>query len=234
MIKAVFFDLDGTLLPFDRKTFEHDYFKLIYQYFYNTGNADAITKSVMEGVAVMTNNTSDQTNEKVFIDYITAKLPQVDIAQLLQQFTEFYQTSFQSLKDICTAQPLANELVNMVKGKGYPVILATNPLFPQIATYSRIQWAGISPDTFDFITTYENSYSGKPNDYYYQWLFKKFNVKPEEVILVGNDCIEDGKAVELGVNVYIITDTVEHGEYLDKMTYSGSFKEVMDKLSKEL
>jgi len=35
--------------------------------------------------------------------------------------------------------------------------LATNPLFPQEATYSRIRWAGLSPSDFEHCTTYENA-----------------------------------------------------------------------------
>ena len=39
---------------------------------------------------------------------------------------------------------------------GYKVVLATNPIFPAIATESRMRWAGLAPEDFDYYTTYEN------------------------------------------------------------------------------
>jgi FMN phosphatase YigB (HAD superfamily) len=46
-------------------------------------------------------------------------------------------------------------------------------------------------DDFDYITSYENSNYTKPNPMYFQILLDEFNLKPEEVILFGNNEYED-------------------------------------------
>ena len=70
-------------------------------------------------------------------------------------------------------------------------ILATNPLFPAVATESRIRWAGLVPEDFLLYTTYENSRHCKPNPDYYWDIMNNLGAKPEECIMVGNDFDED-------------------------------------------
>ena len=43
-----------------------------------------------------------------------------------------------------------------IKENGLLIGLATNPVFPAIATESRVSWAGLSKSDFELITTYEN------------------------------------------------------------------------------
>ena len=70
-------------------------------------------------------------------------------------FEEFYKTDFQSLKDICGFDVLAAQTVRRLKENGIKVALATNPIVPEIATKSRMSWAGLYPDDFEIYTTYD-------------------------------------------------------------------------------
>ncbi len=54
-----------------------------------------------------------------------------------------------------------------LKECGDRVALATNPIFPRIATENRIRWAGLVPEDFEIYTTYEASTFCKPNPAYY-------------------------------------------------------------------
>lgn len=54
-----------------------------------------------------------------------------------------------------------------MKAKGYPLVLATNPLFPRMATLERVAWAGLDPADFVLITTFENCRFTKPNPGYF-------------------------------------------------------------------
>ena len=47
--------------------------------------------------------------------------------------------------------------MHAVKELGLRAVLATNPIFPAVATRSRIRWAGLEPEDFELCTTYENS-----------------------------------------------------------------------------
>ena len=38
--------------------------------------------------------------------------------------------------------------IQELKEKGYNIILATNPIFPKVATLNRIKWANLNPNDF--------------------------------------------------------------------------------------
>ena len=57
---------------------------------------------------------------------------------------------------MCGFNPKAKEAVELSRSLGLRVALATNPLFPAVATESRIRWAGVEPEDFELYTTYEN------------------------------------------------------------------------------
>ena len=233
-LKAVWFDLDGTLLPFDRKTFEKAYFKLIYSTFSAQDDPKKIVNSVMASVEAMTQNHGPNTNEKVFLDYFMQVNDDHPLSFYMDRFMDMYTHGFNQLKNICEMEPLSKPLVDMVKSYGLTTVLATNPLFPKVATYARCSWSGVDPDAFDFITTYENSISAKPDPYYFTWLLQHLGLTKDEVILIGNDCIEDGAAVSLGIDVMLVNRYLEHPELKDQMPFVGTMDQVMQRLKERI
>ena len=233
-LKAVWFDLDGTLLPFDRKTFEKNYFKLIYSTFTDQQDPMKIVNSVMTSVQAMTNNHGPKTNEMVFLEYFKNANGDQPLEFYMDRFLDMYNHGFNQLKDICEYEPLSKPLVDMVKSYGLTTVLATNPLFPQVATYARCSWSGVDPDTFDFITTYENSISAKPDPHYFKWLLEHLGLTKDEVVLIGNDCIEDGAALSLGIDCLLVDRYLEHPELKDQMPFVGSMAEVIDRLKERI
>ena len=123
---------------------------------------------------------------------------------------------------------MAAQLVRQLRKEGYGVILATNPMFPAIATHSRIRWAGLTPEDFDLVTTYENSCHSKPNVAYYRDILETMNLKPEECLMVGNDVDEDMIAETLGMKVFLLTDCLLNRRKKDISGYpQGSFPELL-------
>ena len=98
--------------------------------------------------------------------------------------------------------PASVETVHKLKECGYRVALATNPIFPHMATENRIRWAGLVPEDFEIYTTYEASTFCKPNPAYYLEVARTLGVKPEECLMVGNDATEDMAAREVGMDVF--------------------------------
>ena len=233
-LKAVLFDLDGTLLPFDRKTFEKAYFKLIYSTFMDQDDPLKVVKAVMASVEAMTKNHGPKTNEQVFLEFFESQIKDHPLAFYTDRFMAMYTHGFNDLKSICEVEPLALPLVEMVKSSGLKAILATNPLFPQVATYARCSWSGVDPQAFDMITTYENSISAKPDPHYFKWLLDTLGLTKDEVVLIGNDCIEDGAALSLGIDVLLVDRYLEHGELKDKMPFVGTMEAVMEELKKRM
>ena len=108
------------------------------------------------------------------------------------------------------------------------MVLATNPLFPNIATENRIKWAGLSPDDFLLYTTYDNSCRSKPNPQYYTEITEKLGLDPKECLMVGNDVGEDMVAEDLGMKVFLLTDCLINKTDKDILNYhNGGFDELL-------
>ncbi|MBR5534255.1 MAG: HAD family hydrolase, partial [Ruminiclostridium sp.] len=142
-------------------------------------------------------------------------------------FEEFYANEFQKAQSVCGFSPESKEIVEKIKKAGYNVVLATNPIFPAIATQSRIRWAGLEPEDFQLYTTYENSSYSKPNPKYYVEVLEKLGLDPKECLMVGNDVTEDGAAKALGMDVFFLTDCLINKEQKDiSGEPHGSFAEL--------
>lgn len=208
-ITTVLFDLDGTLLPMDQDTFIKAYLgglvKVASPYGYEPS---LLAKSIMAGTLAMFQNDGQKSNEDAF----WASMATVYGDKIMTDahiFDDYYRTDFQKVAEVCGCNPKANEAVKKVKAKGLRVALATNPLFPKIATESRARWAGLDVEDFDLITTFENYSHSKPNLEYYKDVMAELGVCPEECIMVGNDVDEDMIATKLGIGgVFLLTNDI--------------------------
>ena len=168
MLTTILFDLDGTLLPMDQEVFVKDYLSRLAAKMVPYGyDPQQLVKAVWRGTGAMVANSGRKTNEAVFWETFVAMFGQ-DALKDVPLYDEFYKTEFQECRHVCGFQPAAAETVRTLHAMGYRTVLATNPLFPPTATQSRIRWAGLIPEDFEFITTYDNSSFCKPNPYYYR------------------------------------------------------------------
>ena len=228
MKKAVLFDLDGTLLPMDQEKFMKLYFgglaKKLAPYGYEP---QKLIDGIWAGTAAMVKNDGSKTNEAVFWSVFNTVMG-LDCQKDEELFLDYYRNEFQEVKHFCGFDPRASEAISEIKSLGYRVALATNPLFPSIATYSRANWAGLNPEDFEFITTYENSRHCKPNPDYYRDVLATLDIKAENCLMVGNDVQEDMVAETLGMKVFLLTDSLINRTDDDISRYPhGSFPELM-------
>ena len=227
-IKAVLFDLDGTLLPMDQDEFVKVYFGLLAKrlapYGYET---EQLIKALWSGVAAMIKNDGSSTNEEAFWK-VFARIYGKEALADKPYIDEFYKTEFNKAQSACGFAKAAKEIVTLVKEKGKIPVLATNPLFPYTATENRMDWAGLEPADFAVYTTYENCHYCKPNPKYYEELLQKLNLQPEECIMVGNDFEEDMLATAaLGMQGFLLTDCLICKEGQDISGYpQGDFDDL--------
>lgn len=229
MITTFLFDLDGTLLPMDQDVFLKAYLGGLAKKGAAHGyDISVMPKQIMAGTYAMIKNDGSMTNEDAFWNTFST-LCDRDTKQDIAIFDDFYRNEFQEVRHVCGCDPRAAEAIREIKSLGYRVALATNPLFPSIATQSRARWAGLNPDDFDLITTYEDSRHAKPNPAYYQDVLTSLGVKAEECVMVGNDVDEDMVAAKLGMKVFLLTDCLinKSGTDIEKYPH-GSFPELMD------
>ena len=228
-IKTVLFDLDGTLLPMDQDTFIKAYLgglvKVAAGYGYDPS---LLAKSIMTGTYVMVKNDGSRTNEDAFWQYMQSVFGDKIMGDY-HIFDDYYRTDFQKVAEVCGNNPKANEIIKQVKGKGLRAVLATNPLFPRIATESRARWAGLDPEDFELITTFEAYRHCKPNLDYYKDIIAELNLDPEECLMVGNDVGDDMVAAKLGMKVFLLTDCLINKKEEDINKYpNGSFDKLAD------
>ena len=203
---TVLFDLDGTLLPMDQERFVRAYFGLLARTMTPLGYApEKLLDVIIKGIQAMVRNDGAATNEDVFWRVFCEAFGE-QAREDMPRFETFYRNEFQQAKAACGFAPRAAQTVRALKAMGFRVALATNPLFPRVATHSRIRWAGLEPQNFELVTTYENSRFCKPNLRYYEEILGKLQVQPGECLMVGNDADEDMVAETLGMQVFLLTD----------------------------
>lgn len=226
-IKTIMFDLDGTLLPMDQEVFVKDYMTTLAAKMSQCGfEPQKFMQTIFECVVAMVKNDGKRTNEQVFWDNFVGIYGD-KASESSDIITDFYKTEFQQLKNSCGFNPKAKEIIEFCKDKGLNIVLATNPLFPRIATESRMNWAGVDKSDFAYYTVYENSRYSKPNPAYYTEIMTKLDLKPCECAMVGNDVTEDMVAAELGVNVFLLTDNIINKHNKDISVYpQGSFEQL--------
>ena len=212
-MNTILFDLDGTLLPMDVEEFTKKYFSLIAKTMnQNQRDGKMILNAILKATGSMVKNDGSCTNEQVFWKSFTASthIPQEEIEP---EFNDFYEQVFDRI-DSGERSPYMIKAVQLLKEKGYQLYLTTNPLFPDIATRKRIRWAGLDPNDFKLITTYENSSFCKPNPAYYEEVLLKNHLLKENCIMVGNDVKEDGIIETLGIPLYLVEDYILNTDHL--------------------
>lgn len=234
-LKVILFDLDGTLLPMDQDEFIKAYFGLLAKRLSNYGyDPKKLIESVWGGTMAMVQNDGKNTNEYVFWDFFK-KIYGDNVIDDITKFEEFYKTDFQLVQNVCGYLEDANKTIKNLKQQGYRLVLATNPIFPSIATESRIKWAGLDIDDFEYVTTYENSSYCKPNLKYYQEILDKINVDANDCMMVGNDVVEDMITKQMGMKVFLLPkclinknnediNNYPHGRFVDLLNYIDEIK----------
>ena len=203
-MKVILFDLDGTLLPMDQDEFVKAYFGLLAKKLSAFGyEPEKLIQSIWMGTKAMITNDGSKTNEEAFWD-LFKNIYGEDVINDQDKFEDFYKNEFQKIRAVCGYDPMAAKVVHKLKDAGVRVVLATNPIFPAIATESRMRWAGLEPSDFELYTTYENSRHSKPNPQYYLDILEQLGLEPAECAMVGNDAGEDLPAAELGMDVFLL------------------------------
>ena len=231
-VKMVFFDLDGTLLPMDMDEFTMGYFKMLAAKAAPRGyEMKSLVKGIWHGVNAMVRNDGHCSNEDAFWEDFAGIYGEQSL-QDIPLFNEFYANEFKQAKRFCGYNPKAAETVRWIKDQGLRVALATNPLFPEVATETRIRWTGLEPDEFELYTTYENIGWCKPNLDYYREVLRRVGLEAKDCLMVGNDVGEDMIAQELVMKVFLITDCLinKSGEDISKYP-NGTFDDLKEALS---
>ncbi len=206
-MRAILFDLDGTLLDLDLNAFLERYFAALESAAAPLAGHASGPGSVMSALHAATRSMmehrSGATNREVFFAAF-ARHTGIDLGEHWGVFEDFYRDVFPTLAD--TARPArgSHTAVTTAHDLGLRVAIATNPIFPRAAVDHRIAWAGLADVEFDLVTTYEEMTACKPHPEYYRQIADILDVAPTECLMVGDDHVLDMAAADIGMRTYYV------------------------------
>lgn len=226
MTTTILFDLDGTLLPMDTEEFVKKYFQELSSKMKSYFTLEEITKTVWRSTKYMIDHEdATKTNEEAFFEDFYERV-NLEAEVLNPIFEEFYEKDFNNIRKISTQNTHMIEAIQLLKEKGYTLVVATNPLFPEKSVFHRIEWAGLNKEDFTFITSFEKMHYCKPQIKFYEEILENIKKKPSTCMMVGNDIQEDMVAKEIGMKTYLIEDHVIGHDFENKnIDYKGSYKD---------
>ena len=211
--RAICFDLDGTLLPQELEDFLGRYFKALAVSMVKQGAPlDEFKASLNAGTKAMIGHDGGATNCQVYWQTFMSTMESLTGQTLKPQdewvelFTHFYENEFGLVgADVVPDESMVGAVQSLAE-KGYPLMLTTMPLFPPQAVEWRLKWAGLDAGQFERLTTYENSTSSKPKLTYYAENLAAMGLCGQDVLMVGNNTVEDLAFMKLGADAYVVTD----------------------------
>jgi len=214
MKKVFLFDLDSTLLEMNQDFYLKYYFEDIYNIASkNISDPKEFMKYFDMAAYALFSNDGSISNEELFWQVMNQKN---DYSKFMDLFDDYYKYDYNKLQfKLVKKTGFAKKIVDYLNSKGYILILATQPVFPKIATINRMKWADLEESDFKYISTYENSHYCKPKWDYYTEILNKLNIKPEECIMIGNDIYDDFHHLPEEIDKYLITDYLINNKNLD-------------------
>jgi len=201
-IDTLLFDLDGTLLDLQLKVKLIFFFQAMTRFKVHF-NPIAFSYAFRKSFRHMRANRTECSNYDVFVGKMARfgrTTPQI-IHMLLSDLAE---KDFRTLSSFFTPVPGAREAVNLAHSLGYRLMLVTNPLMPRQTVLYRMEWAGIRPEDFVFITCSQNMNRCKPSTEFYSRLLLLHDLKPAQCLMIGNNPLDDLPAHDAGIRTFLV------------------------------
>lgn len=225
-ITAILFDLDGTLLNYDMtRDFLGPYLHALGTYMAHLIPPKMLADGIMAGSAAITQNDGTRTNAEAFANVFYPYIGRTR-TDMEPRLMDFYTHEFPKLHTLTQRRPAARRVVQSAFDRGFDVVIATNPYFPEIATRHRMTWAGVDGLPYKKVTTYENSHFAKPNLGYYQEILDELDCLPENALVVGDENM-DMVAANLGCPTFLVHSPATRGQTIQPTPiYQGPLEEV--------
>ena len=184
-IEAVLFDLDGTLLAYDYAPFEQRLYTAYGTFFARRGPDLFGALIVALGRAIAADGTA--TVEETFWSAVPPALSRQALTPLIE---DFFAQKLPALGAGVGPDPDAASVLQACRGRAR-IVLATNPVHPWGALRERMRWGGFEPETFEFVTRFEEMHAAKPNPKFYAEVARRLGVPADRCLMVGNDLAMD-------------------------------------------
>jgi HAD superfamily hydrolase (TIGR01549 family) len=224
-IKAILFDLDGTLNQMEVNLFVMNYLKSIAASVAHIVPPSKVIKNLLSASKAVEMNNGEQINIDAYAEafFPLEGHPREEIEPF---FDLFYENEFSKLKEFALEKPGARSVVQKAFDKGYDVVIATTPLLPETAVRQRLDWADVGDFAYKLITTIEYSRATKPNLTYYRQICEDINHPPEACLMVGDED-KDMVAANIGCQTFLITSkNTKIDDSVPEPTYRGTLSDL--------
>ena len=206
-MRAILFDLDGTLLDLDLSSFLERYFRALDDaarpLFPDGTGHSRFMAALHAAVGRMMEQHPGVTNQRVFFNDLRDATG-FDLEAHWHVFEGFYRDVFPSLAGDARPAKGARRVLELAHGLGLKTAIATNPIFPRIAVDHRIAWAGLADMPIDAVTTYETMEACKPHPGYFRQTAHLLRVDTTECMMVGDDRMLDIPASDVGMTTFYV------------------------------
>lgn len=218
MLRAVFFDLDNTLIRFGERQFFQGYIPAITRFFADVMPEDQFVERLLSSTGAVLNNNGQILNVDCFMNaFCKGYEPQRD--EFWKRFMRFYETEYDQFRSLASAPAGVREMLRQLRERSLEIVIASNPLWPSIAQNKRLAWAGLGDLEFDLITNIENMTYCKPKVEYYREICLRIGQGPEACLMVGNDPVNDMVVGTIGMKTYLVTDSDPADLVMSRTTY---------------
>ncbi len=204
LVQAIFFDLDGTLLEIDMKTFIPAYVDGLATHFVDLVPLPLFRRTVLAATyALLRNDNGQLSNEALFLQILERHL---NIAPALFQarFTSFCADNLDGLRRHSRSLPLVRQIVERCFERDLKVVIATNPVFPRRVIEARLDWAGLDALPYAHVTSYESCRFCKPHRAFFEDVMTEIGCSADSCLMVGNDTHHDLAAREAGMLTFLV------------------------------
>jgi len=207
MAITLLLDLDDTLLETNMGAFIPAYFQALSMHLERYIQPDKMLPALMMGTELMlASDDPTKTLQEVFENYFYPELG-VSKEQLHKLIEQFYDEVFPSLGVVTRRREGAIDIVDWAFANEYRVAIATDPLFPRKAVFHRIRWAGLDPEQFELVSSFETFHFTKSHPAYFAEVLGRLGWPSEPVLMVGNDIERDLKpAQSLGLKTFHVRE----------------------------
>jgi FMN phosphatase YigB (HAD superfamily) len=209
MLRGVLFDLDGTLLKIDLRSFFRTYFAALGPVIADIIGAGSDVSVGLNALLVSTEQMSIShpgvTNQEVLYERFSIEtgtdLRDVWYAEALNRF---YTEDFPAIRGSDGPVHGGRHAVETALELGLCVAIATHPIFPEAAIRERMRWAGVDDLPVHVVTSYEMMHATKPDPAYFAETCALLGVNPREAIMVGDDRQLDLAASDIGIRTFYV------------------------------
>lgn len=190
-ITTLLFDMDSTLIKVDEYSFSRRYFQLLHSLYFSEIDLREFYSTLTEITKnVMLSKRPKELAIETFMLEMSSKFNQP--ADLIREkFMTFYQNDYNKLKKYIKPMRGVKKILKKSFELGFEVVIATTPVFPEIAIRKRMKWGKIDNYDYKFITHAENMYYSKPLKEYYEEILSKINKENSECLMIGNEFMGD-------------------------------------------